>query len=88
MKIKKGYIKTKTFDGWAVTAVEKESLKNRIMLTLNETASEIWDMLAEGKSTDEIVSQLSQKYDIPTKQAQNGVALVTDTLLREGVLEE
>ena len=62
MKIKSGYMKTETFDGWAVVPVEEESKRRKIMLTLNKTAAEIWDYLEEGKIPEEIVKGLSPPY--------------------------
>lgn len=88
MKIKKGYIKTETFDGWAVTPIGEESRKNKIMLTLNKTASEIWDLLSEGKTKEEIVSALTKKYGITAEKAEQGTDRVLAILSDEGILEE
>lgn len=88
MKIKSGYMKTETFDGWAVVPVEEESKRRKIMLTLNKTAAEIWDYLEEGKIPEEIVKGLSEKYGIPAEQAQRGVDRIVASLLKEGILEK
>ena len=88
MKIKKGYSKSKAYEGWAVVPVGEESKKKKIMLTLNDTAAEIWDMLCEGKSKDEMITALKKEYNIPTEQAENGVTNIIETLLKEGILEE
>lgn len=88
MKIKDGYIKVESYNGFVVTPVGEESVKNKIMLTLNGTASEIWDMLKDGKSADEITAALSVKYDITKGKAQNGVDKIIDFLKKEGILTE
>lgn len=88
MKIKDGYIKVESYNGFVVTPVGEESVKNKIMLTLNGTASEIWDMLKDGKSADEITAALSEKYDITKEKAQNGVDKIIDSLKKEGILTE
>ena len=88
MKIKDGYIKVESFDGFVVTPVGEESVKNKIMLTLNGTASEIWDMLKDGKTADEITAALSEKYGITKEKAQDGVDKIIDSLEKEGILTE
>ena len=88
MKIKDGYIKVDSYDGFVVTPVGEESKKNKIMLTLNGTASEIWDMLKDGKSADEITAALSEKYGITNEKAQDGVDKIIDILKKEGILTE
>ena len=86
MKIKNGYIKTRAVEGWVVAPVGKESLGNHIMLTLNETAAEIWDGLAEGKESAEIAASLVQHYGIGTALAEKNVASVVEILSCEGIL--
>ena len=88
MKIKDGYIKVESYDGFVVTTVGDENKNNKIMLTLNGTASEIWDMLKDGKSADEIITALSEKYGITKEKAQNGVDKIIDSLKKEGILTE
>ena len=88
MKIKDGYIKVESYDGFVVTPIGEESKKNKIMLTLNGTASEIWDMLKDGKSADEITAVLSEKYGITKEKAQDGVDKIIDSLKKEGILTE
>ena len=88
MKIKDGYIKVESYDGFVVTTVGDENKNNKIMLTLNGTASEIWDMLKDGKSADEITAALSEKYGITKEKAQNGVDRIIDSLKKEGILTE
>lgn len=86
MKIKEGYIKVQSAEGWAVTAVGEEGRKNKIMIILNRTAAEIWDLLAEGKTPEEIAAILADRYGIPSAEAREDVQSVTDILLREGVV--
>ena len=88
MKIKDGYIKVESYDGFVVTTVGDENKNNKIMLILNGTASEIWDMLKEGKSADEITAALSEKYGITKEKAQDGVDKIIDSLKKEGILTE
>ena len=88
MKIKDGYIKVESYDGFVVTTVGDENKNSKIMLTLNGTASEIWDMLKDGKSVDEITAALSEKYDITKEKAQDGVDRIIVSLKKEGILTE
>ena len=88
MKIKDGYIKVASFDGWVITPVGEESEKNKIMITLNETAAEIWDMLKDGKTAHEAAAALSEKYGVSIEKAKADVAKIVDPLIKEGILTE
>ena len=88
MRLKQGYIKVAAFEGFAVIPAGEESSNSRFMLTLNNTAAEIWDMLSDGRSADEIAAALSDKYGISAQKAKADVDGVVDTLLNAGVLEK
>lgn len=87
MRIKKDYIKVQAYDGWVVTPIGEESKKKKIMLTLNNSAAEIWDMIAAENSKENIVSALVEKYGISEEKAFNDVEKIIDTLVKEGIVE-
>ena len=88
MKIKDGYIKFKSYDGWVITPIGNESKKNKVIITLNETAAEIWDMLKEEKDADEIAKAFSEKYGISFDRAKNDVSKIVEPLIKKGILTE
>ena len=84
--IKDGYIKVEAYDGFIVTPVGEESEKNNVLLTLNDTAGEIWDMLKEEKSADQIADALCEKYGIARETAKSDTKKIIDSLKKEGIL--
>jgi len=56
-------------------------------LTMNETASAIWDGIVSGKAEADIAGALAGDYAISLNQAQADVRETLGTLVQEGVLE-
>ena len=44
------------------------------MYTLNQIGSRIWDLLTGGKAVEDIVSVLTQEYEVESEQAEADVA--------------
>ena len=53
------------------------------LITLNETASAIWEYLSKPKSLNEILSKISLSYEEPNKQEIN---LLLNHLLKAGLV--
>lgn len=87
MKIRDGYIKCKTFDSWVVVAADGAKEKNNMMIRLNETASEIWDGIAAGKTAEDIADGFVSEYGITKEKALDSIKSLTDKLNEAGILE-
>ena len=87
VKIKKGFIKRKIGDKYLVVTTGELSRTNNMFIELNDTASDIWDMLEKGYGRDKIVSKLCKKYDVPAEKAQTDVDGLITSMQNAGVFE-
>lgn len=56
------------------------------LFVLSETGAEIWQLIAEGKDTDEIVKRLSEEYDAPADTVKADAEELILKLLEAGLL--
>lgn len=64
----------------------KTALDLNGMLTLNEVGGEIWKMLDEVESEEEIVDRLLEDYDVQREELQQDVREFLDKLRELGIL--
>ncbi len=69
MKIKNGFVLREVAGSFVVMNVGSETDFDG-MITLNETGALIWNMLLEGKSSDDIARRIAEEYDIDVKTAE------------------
>lgn len=53
---------------------------------LNPVGARVWEFLAEGKSTDEIVDLLTEEFDVERTDAKNDVEALMDDLAANGLV--
>src|SRR4051812_43097718 len=56
--------------------------------SLAGSGADIWAMLAEGRSSDEIVSELERRYDESAEELDQATAELVSELRREELLED
>lgn len=64
MKIKKQLVKRTIAGDVLLVPVGNASLELKGLLTLNETASDIWDLLPSCDSVQELVAHMLEQYDV------------------------
>ena len=64
----------------------KTALDLNGMLTLNEVGGEIWKMLDEVETEEEIVDRLLEDYDVQREELQQDVREFLDRLRELGIL--
>lgn len=64
----------------------KTALDLNGMLTLNEVGGEIWKMLDEVETEEEIVDRLLEDYDVEREELQQDVREFLDKLRELGIL--
>ena len=87
VKIKKGFLKRKIGDKYLVVTTGELSRKGNMFIELNDTASDIWDMLEKGYDRDKIISKLCKKYDAPEEKIQQDVDRLIASMKNAGVFE-
>ncbi|MBQ8141121.1 MAG: PqqD family protein [Clostridia bacterium] len=87
MKIKNGFVVREIAGQSIVIALGEATKEFNGMIKLNETGRLIWDMLSEGKSSDEIVKRITDEYEIDADTAGKDVEVFINTLKGANILE-
>ena len=87
MKIKKGFLKRKIGEKFLVISTEKVN-GNNMFIELNDTSSDIWDMLEKGYDTDKIAQKLAKKYSVSQEKALADTQSLLSQMKAAGVLED
>ncbi len=88
MKIKKGFVKREIAGKIVVVPTGKENADKRIIITLNQTANDIWDCIKGEKSISEIANYLVSTYDVEYEKALKSVNDFVLKLKENDFLEE
>lgn len=89
MKTKKGF-NLRTICGESIIVAEgKENIDFSNIISLNETATYLWEKI-EGKqfSIDELVTLLTEQYDVDEKTARDDSKTLIQQWLDAGIVEE
>ncbi|MCD8107406.1 MAG: PqqD family protein [Oscillospiraceae bacterium] len=92
MKIKQGFIIRKVAGKYVVVATGEASKNFHGMVKLNETAKNIWEGLAAGKTPEEITDDLAKLNDAQTPEDHERIAKDVQSMIKEiqdaGFLED
>ncbi len=92
MKIKQGFIIRKVAGKYVVVATGEASKNFHGMVKLNETAKNIWEGLAAGKTPEEITDNLAKLNDAKTPEDHERIAKDVQSMIKEmqdaGFLED
>ena len=87
MKIKEGYVIRQVMGNYVVIATGEESRNFHGMVKLNDTAANIWNYIAEGKSEDEIVAAMLEEYEVDEAKLSADVKKTIEILVAQGLVE-
>ena len=87
MKIKDGFVVRELAGQSIVVALGEASKIFNGMIKLNDTGRLIWDMLAEGRTKEEIVDRFTAEYDVEREIADRDVTAFIETLQGADILE-
>ena len=85
---KKGYIHRKIINEDVLISVGSGIADFNGYISLNSTASFLWDMLKEAKSIQELSEALAEEFDVSLDEAKTDVNEFILMLLDKGMLEE
>ena len=88
MKLNENYIKSNVAGVCCVIPVGEAAQQLHGMIKLNPTADAIWDLLAAGRSEDEIVAALTAQFDVPADVLREDVAAFIARLRDLHILED
>ena len=88
MKIKDGFVVRDLAGQSIVVALGEASKTFNGMIKLNDTGRLIWDMLAVGKSKEDIIDRFTAEYDVEREIADRDVTAFIETLQGADILEQ
>ena len=88
MKIKDGFVKREVAGKTVAVAVGARASDFRGMITLNGTAAFLWTALEKDTTEKELVSLLTDAYEVPAPKAEQDVAAFVKGLREAGLLDE
>jgi len=57
------------------------------LITLNDTAAYLWELLAKERSLDELAAAVADRFDVAGRVAREDVRIFVDEITRLGILE-
>ena len=87
MRIKENYLLNKVLGKWVVVPVGIAGKKFRGMITLNESGVLLWRNLQKGCTREELVTALTDTYEVTEETARQDVAEFLSAIEKTGCLE-
>lgn len=87
MKIKDGFMLRQIAGSYVVIAYGKNAVDFNGMISLNDTGAFLWKKISEGRTRDELVSDLLEEYSVDKSVAQKDVDAFLKKIEDAGVAE-
>lgn len=84
MKINKNYVIKDVLDTYVLI---NNSVNSNQIMKLNEISKDIFEFIKEGKSKEEIIELLFNKYDAPKEQIKKDTEEFINDLISKGIVE-
>ena len=88
MKIKEGFVLRQIAVQWMVVPIGSMAEKIHGLIALNETAADIWKILENEHTVDEVVDILMFSYDYEKDKIKNNVLEFIQTLEENDMLDK
>jgi len=88
MKIKKGFVLRPTLGYTVVVATGELAGKFNGMIKLNETSADIWRLIDEGLSREDVISRYVDTYNVSHEIAARDYDAMEEQMIEAGVFEE
>ena len=86
MKINNGFVLRRVAETYIVLPLLQKTIKFNGMLTLNESGAMLWKKLEGGCSEDDLVSALTDEYEVDEKTAREDVKKLIAKLCEAGCI--
>lgn len=88
MKIKQGFVLRNFADKWIAVCAEDYADESNMFITLNQSGVFVWELLQNDVLYDDVISAITEKYDISEAQAKNDFDEFLNKLRKAGILDE
>ena len=86
MRIKEGYVLRKVADSGVIVSMEELDCNH--LMTLNQTGMDLWEMLQNDSSLEDLVQQMLSSYDVDEETLRKDISLFLDKIREAGLLDE
>ncbi len=87
MKIKEGFVLREVMGNYVAVAVGEASRSFRGMVTLNESAANIWKLIEKGFSESEICDAMFETYEVDRTTLEADVKKTIKSFADQGFIE-
>lgn len=87
MKIKDGFVMRDVAGQTVIIATGKASETFRGMIKLNKTGKDIWQLMENGLSVEEIIGNMHIKYEMDISKIKIDVERMISVMIEYGILE-
>ena len=88
MKIKEGFVLKTIAGSTMVVPIGRESLSFKAMIKINDTGAFLWQLLEKGAELEDLVSAMTDVYDITREAAAADAADFVKNLKNAGILAD
>lgn len=88
MKINGKFVKREVLGDIILVPVGQTALEFSGMITVNEVGLFIWNLLEQGKTEDEIISALTQEYEVEPETVREDYRTFLQTLILNRFVSE
>ena len=86
MRIKEGYVLRNVADSGVIVSMEE--LDCNQLMTLNQTGMDLWEMLQNDCSLEDLVQQMLSIYDVEEETLRKDILLFLCKIREAGLLDE
>lgn len=88
MKIKREFVLRKIGDSWMAVPIGNMVGKVHALISLNETAADIWNILQTEHSKEELLEALKAEYEVEPEILEKEVDKYLDILKEKDLLDQ
>lgn len=86
MRIKEGYVLRNVADSGVIVSMEELDCNH--LMTLNQTGMDLWEMLQNDCSLEDLVQQMLSIYDVEEETLRKDILLFLCKIREAGLLDE
>ena len=86
MRIKEGYVLRNVADSGVIVSMEELDCNH--LMTLNQTGMDLWEMLQNDSSLEDLVQQMLSIYDVEEETLRKDILLFLCKIREAGLLDE
>lgn len=88
MKIDKNFVLREIAGEYIIIPTGRTALEFNGLITVNEVGMELWKMLQEDVTFDDLLNGILEEYDVDENEAREDIQEFLDRLVKGGILTE